>query len=94
MKQQIDQKAAEPKKKRTAKKDQAATKNSVTIPYLKGLSEILTCVFCCHCLATSMKAHETLRNMLVHPKGKCDVRDTVGVVCQIHSKDCPKIYMG
>ena len=32
VKQQIDQKAAEPKKKRTAKKDQAVTKTSITIP--------------------------------------------------------------
>ena len=31
---------------------------------------------------------------MVHPKNKCEVRDTAGMVYQIPCKDCPKIYTG
>ena len=41
----LDPKAAEPKKKRTAKKDHLAKKTSITIPYVKGLSETLSHVY-------------------------------------------------
>ena len=52
VKHRIDQKAAEPKKKRTLKKYQVATKTRV-----KGLSEMLRhCVlYYCHSIVTNMK---------------------------------------
>ena len=73
---------------------QVAMKTSTTILCVKGLSEVLICVFCCHGVATSMKPHQTLKRMLVHPKDKHEMRDMTGVVYQIPSKDCLKIYMG
>ena len=48
IKQQMDKKAAEPTKKRTLKKYLVATKTSITIAYVKGLSEMLR-----HCVLLS-----------------------------------------
>ena len=91
VKEQIDQKDAEPKKKRTAKKDHQATKTSVTIPYIKGLSEVLSHVLHHHGVATTMKPNQTLWRSIVHLKDKCEVRDMAGVVYQIPYKDCPMV---
>ena len=43
--QQLDQKAVEPKKSKTTKKDQPVAKTSITIPYIKGWSASLSRVF-------------------------------------------------
>ena len=42
MMQELDQKAAEPKKSKTTKKEQLVTKTSITIVYIKGMSEALS----------------------------------------------------
>ena len=54
---QADKKPAEPKKKRANKKDQVVTKNSITIPHVKSLSEVLSHVFHCYDIATTMMPH-------------------------------------
>ena len=46
------------------------TKPTVTIPYVKGVSEALSWVFCHHGVAMDMKPHLTPKRMLVHPKDK------------------------
>ena len=80
VKQELDQKAAEPKKSKTTKKDQPATKISVTIPYVKSFPEVLSRVFQIHAVATTMKSHQTLRRILVHPKDNREVRNSMGGV--------------
>ena len=45
-------------------------------------------------LLLTMKPHQTVRRMLVHPKDKLEVRDMADVVYQIPYKDCLKIYIG
>ena len=41
-----------------------------------------------------MKPHQTLRNILVHPKDKQYIKDRSEVVYQIPCKNCEKVYMG
>ena len=43
---------------------------TVTIPYVKGVSEALSQVFHHHGVAMAMKPHLTLKEMLVYPKDK------------------------
>ena len=69
-------------------------KARVTIPYVKGLSETLQRVFRRHGVATTLRPHKTLKQMLVHPKDKREPRDTSGVVYQIPCSDCSKVYTG
>ena len=41
-----------------------------------------------------MKPHTTLRNLLVHPKDKKDVKTTTDLVYEIPCKGCKKSYIG
>ena len=45
MKHQLNQNAAESKKSKTTKKDQPVVRTFFNIPYVKGLSKALSCVF-------------------------------------------------
>ena len=58
------------KKKPVVDKDKSV--GLVVLPYIQGLSEGLERVFKKHNVALSMKPHQTLRNVLVHPKDKLD----------------------
>ena len=69
------------------------TKIRLTVPYMRGISEALSQVFCCHAVATSMKPHLSPKRMLVHPKDKCTPQNS-GVVYQVPCKDCECIYTG
>ena len=41
-----------------------------------------------------MRPHTTLRNMLVHPKDKLDLKKTINCVYEIPCKSCPQSYIG
>ena len=81
---------ARKKKKEECDRD---TKTTVTIPYIKGVLEVLSQAFQHHGVATAMKPHLTLKRMLVHPKVKRTPQENAGVVCQIPCKDCPGVYI-
>ena len=76
------------------KSDDKKCKTSVTIPYIKGVSESISRVFHRYGASTSVKPHLTLRRMLVHPKDKRAPQEQAGVVYQIPCKDCSKVYTG
>jgi len=86
------------KKDKTSEKKKEDHDNKVgarvTIPYVKGVSETLQRVFRRHGVATSLRPHKTIKQLLVHPKDKRDPRDTAGVVYKIPCKDCSKVYIG
>ena len=65
------------------------TKTTVTIPYVKGLSEALSWVFCHHGVATAMKPHLTVKKMLVHPKNNRTPQENTWVVYKFPCKDLP-----
>ena len=59
-------------KKRLAKKKDATThtKGLVIIPYVEKLTETVTRIFRKQGIATALRPHTALREMLVHPKDK------------------------
>ena len=59
------------------------TKTTVTITYVKEVSEALSRVFCCHGVAMAMKFHLTLKRMLVHHNYKRTPQENAGLEYQI-----------
>ena len=97
VRKQLDKKEArkeEKKKKRKDKTRNEEKKLNVTIPYVQGFSESLQCVFKRHGVQTTFKPHQTLRQLLVHPKDKRTPQETAGVVYSIPCRDCEKVYVG
>ena len=70
------------------------SKGMVVFPYLKGVTEQLKRVFGKHKIATSIKPHQTLRNILVHPKDKINTEDKTDVVYKVICKTCNKVHIG
>ncbi|WAR29712.1 hypothetical protein MAR_003280 [Mya arenaria] len=65
------------------------SKGMVVIPYVKGLSEAVSRVFNKHRVATAMRPHQTLRNILVHPKDKQETTEKAeGCVHMMCGVDC------
>ncbi|XP_072048738.1 uncharacterized protein [Amphiura filiformis] len=77
-------------------KDQSQTKSRgfVCLPYKQGLSEKTKRIFKKHGYQANFKPHKTLRNHLVHPKDKRDVKTTADCVYEIPCLGCPKSYIG
>ncbi|XP_072021483.1 uncharacterized protein [Amphiura filiformis] len=83
--------------KKTAKKkdqSQTTTRGMVVLPYKEGLSQRARRVFKKHGIQTSFKPHQTLRNILVHPKDKRDILQTAECVYEIPCLNCEKSYVG
>ena len=70
------------------------TKGSVTIPYVKGVSESLRRVYRKRGVAVHFKPFNSIRSLLVKPKDKIGKGDKVGVVYQIKCHDCDNTYVG
>ena len=66
----------------------------VVLPYMKGVTEQLKRVFTKQSIATSVKAHETIRNVLLHPKNKIEKEDQTRVVYKIGCNNCSSVYIG
>ena len=69
------------------------------ISYSQGYPESLTRVYRKHKIAVYLKSHQTLphqtlRNMLVHPKDKRDMLDSCNMVYHIPVKNCDSSYIG
>ncbi|XP_072051932.1 uncharacterized protein [Amphiura filiformis] len=84
-----------PREKKNTKKDEnSKSKGMVVIPYVEGVSERIARTFKNYNIATAMKPHCTLRNMLVHPKDKRDPLHTTDVIYAIPCKNCESTYVG
>ena len=84
-------KTAPPKKK---KDSDNPSKGLVVVPYVAGVSERIARVYKKHGFSTSFKPHQTLRNLLVHPKDKIDMQHKAETVYEIPCAGCPKSYIG
>ena len=69
-------------------------KEQVVIPYIQGLSETIQRIYRGHGIATAMKPHRTLRNILVHPKDKTPKENVAECVYKIGCKNCDGSYIG
>ena len=63
----------------------------VVLPYISGVSEKLARIFKKRAIASAMKPHVTLKNLLVHPKDKTDPKEGVYT---IDCAGCEKKYVG
>ncbi len=70
------------------------TKGSVTIPYIKGVSESLRRVYRKRGVAVHFKPYNSIRNILVKPKDKIKKGEKVGIVYQLKCHDCDDTYVG
>ena len=69
-------------------------RGTVTIPYVKGLSEAFSRILKTYRICTAVRPHTTLRSMLVHPKDKIIDEEKPEVVYKIPCKNCERVYVG
>ncbi len=70
------------------------TRGMVVIPYVAGLSESVGRVMRKHRIATAMKPHTTMKQLLVHPKDKSEIEEVGELVYEIPCKSCDASYVG
>ncbi|XP_072048491.1 uncharacterized protein [Amphiura filiformis] len=94
--EKVENQIAKPKpvKERTKKSDATKSKGLVVIPYVEGVSERISRVFKSYNIATAMKPHCTLRNLLVHPKDKREPHNSTDVIYSIPCRNCDLSYIG
>ncbi|XP_023821902.1 uncharacterized protein LOC111949272, partial [Oryzias latipes] len=77
------------------KKEQETKRNSISIPYISGLSEKLKRIFKQHNIPVHLKPVNTLGQKVVHPKDKIPSYKQSNVVYSIHCKEnCNEQYIG
>jgi len=70
------------------------SRGTVTITYVKGLSEAFSWILKTYRICTAVRPHTTLRNMLVHPKDRFNDEEKPKVVYKIPRKNCDRVYVG
>ena len=83
------EKTTEKKEKNTEK-----SKDMVTLPYVKGVTEPVQRILKHHEIATSVRPHQNIRRILVHPKDKVENSKKIECVYQIPCKSCNHTYIG
>ena len=81
-------------KKKGKKTPEEKTKGMVVIPYIEGVSEKLQRISWKHKISTAMRPHNTIKNLLVHPKDKREANQRCEVAYDIGCKGCDKSYIG
>ena len=66
----------------------------ITLPYVRGVSEVLCCILTPLGVKVSFRPHTTLRHLLMRPKDCITNRELTGVVYQVPSAGCPATYLG
>ena len=82
------------KRKEAREKSDGEKKVMVTIQFVKCISGIVQHTRRRHGIATAVKQYKTLRQLLMHPKDKRDVKDMTLVAYYIRCQDCPMVYIG
>ena len=90
----VEKKRSQPKTKDTKQKQQQKAKGTVSVPYVANLSEAFTRVLKKYGVNTVLKPTNTLRQVLVKPKDKRPMMDSIGTVYNIPCAQCPKAYVG
>ena len=81
---------AKPKDKR----NEDRSKGLVVLPYVNGLTERVQRIFKKHKVDTAVKPHRTLKQLLVHPKDKREVKKTGNCIYEIECQGCDHSYVG
>jgi len=64
------------------------------VPYVKGLSEAFARILKSHGITTTNHPHQTLRNFVVHPKGKVKDEEKTNLIYRVPCKNCSSSYVG
>ena len=67
---------------------------TVVLPYVKNVSESIRRILTPLNVRACFKLHKTLRNILVHAKGREHMNKKTGVIYQIPCGTCNEIYIG
>ena len=67
---------------------------TVTIPYIKGVSEHIRRILAECDIQTRFRTTNTLRQLLSHPKDQTQTEKQSGVVYSIPCRDCSSFYIG
>ena len=78
----------------SAAESTAKAKQSVCLPYVKGLSEKRAIIFHNHGVSTYHKPINTIRSLLVHPKDKVPDDNKCGVVYKFTCATCKDTFVG
>ena len=70
-------------KRKTKDKNNEKSRGFVTLPYVQGVAEPVQCILKHQEIATAVRPHRNLRNILVHPKDKVEDRSNTDCVYQI-----------
>ncbi len=65
----------------------------MVILYLQKVSEKIDLALKKHHIASLMKPYTTIRSLLVHHNGKCEVAEQEELVYNIPSKNCENVYI-
>ena len=80
-----------PSRKDREEKD--GPRSSVTIPYIQGVSEVVTTILLDINVQVHMKPFRTLRRILSHLKDRISDDDKSSVVYKINCRDCDASYV-
>jgi len=73
------------------RKKESKSRGTVTIPYVKGLSEAFSRILKTYKICTAVRPYTTLRNMLVHHKDRISDEEKLEVVHKISCKNCERV---
>ena len=81
--------------KKKKNEEEKQFKCQVVLPYVEGVTERIDRIMKKKFgIATAMKPHSTLRQLLVHPKDKCEIAEEGELVYKIPCRDCDMSYIG
>ena len=66
----------------------------VTLPYVQGVTEPVQRILKHHDIASAVRPHRYLKQILVHPKDKVEDKHKTNCVYQIPCKTCNMCYIG
>ena len=82
--------------RKPVRKKELKSRGMVTIPYVKGLSELFSQILKTYRICTAVRPHTTLRNPLMHPKDRISDEEKPEMVYKIpcNVKNCKRVYVG
>ena len=89
--QDVLERFSKPRLKVTSETDYKAT---VTLPYVRGVSEAIKRILSDLNVRVFFRPHTTLRSLLVHPKDPVPAGQKANVVYRIPCLSCPNSYVG
>ena len=79
---------------KTKEKNTEKSKGMVTLPYVKGVTEPIQRILKHHEIARSVRPHQSIRRILVHPNDKLEDTKKTDCAYQIPCKSCNQTYIG